>query len=124
MRHLSAYWVKNAASGEYLDLLRLNLHAPYFNAPTYAVYVIWYTAPIKAPVIKIGHGVIRDELQKARNSPQVLEFGNSGQLKVSWIEVDQAISHRVQAYLYGKYQPILNDAPAIPNKSLVAVNLL
>jgi hypothetical protein len=105
---LPVQWVKNA-SGDFLDLLRLNLDAPYFANPREGVYVIWYTGIKKAPVIKVGQGNIRDRLAAHRSNTQITQYSDSGQLKVSWVVVDREYFDGVEAFLYDYYKPLVGE---------------
>ena len=54
-------WVKNSSNGQYYDLLRLNLSAPYFTGRR-GVYVIWYITPTGGKAIYVGQGNIAERL--------------------------------------------------------------
>ena len=101
-------WIKGVGGG-FLDLLLLDLRATYFTPPKSGVYVIWYTGPAKAPVIKIGQGNIHDRLMIERVSPQITQFSSAGQLKVSWIIIDSGSFDGVEAYLYDYYKPLVGE---------------
>ena len=105
---LDVYWVKNTA-GDYIDLLRLNLDAPYFNTPQRGVFVIWHTGVRKAPVIRVGQGDIRERLRALRSDPLITMYSTQGQLKVSWVIVDEDKLDGVEAFLYDHYKPLVGE---------------
>jgi hypothetical protein len=114
MQPLKVQWVKSVG-GDYLDLLRLDLKSTYFATPLSGVYVIWYAGPSKAQVISVGQGNIHDRLLARRADPQITQFSNQGQLKVSWVILDgqpQTVFDGVEAYLYDYYKPLVGERKA------------
>ena len=69
------FWIKNTQNNDWFDLLRLNLDAPYFLGKR-GVYVIWYTSPGAAKVVRLGSGVISERLREHRSSPDILRYAS------------------------------------------------
>ncbi len=105
---LPVRWVKSVG-GDFLDLLRVNLEAPYFAAPVLGVYVIWYTGAKKAPVVKVGQGNIKDQIIANRTNIQVTQYSASGQMKISWVIVNRQNFDGVEAFLYDYYKPLVGE---------------
>ena len=117
----NAVWIKNTQNNEWFDFLRLNLGAPYFANGKKGVFIIWYVSPGASKVIKIGSGVLAEQLKNLRLNPQILEFSKSGPLKVSWVAVNGVLKEEhllgVERYLYDAYNPLVgekNSAEPIP----------
>ncbi len=111
-------WIKNTINGEYFDLLRLDLGAPYFINKS-GVYVIWYASPSGSKVIRVGQGSpISDRLREHRMNPQINQYAAYGPLKVSWVVLPRnpELFDRIEAYLYDYYRPVVGErAPnAVP----------
>jgi len=100
-------WVKNSTNGQYYDLLKLNLSAPYFLNRR-GVYVIWYTTPTGGKAIYIGQGNISERLTEHRNNPRIMQYASLGQLKVTWAEVREDLLNSIEAGLYNDYTPTEN----------------
>lgn len=111
MQPLNVQWVKSVV-GDYLDLLRLDLTSSYFSEARSGVYVIWYAGPGKSAVIRVGQGNIHDELSIRKADPQIAQFSSQGQLKVSWIVIDQKNFDGVEVYLYDYYKPLVGERKA------------
>jgi len=121
----TAVWIKNTQNNEWFDFLRLNLDAPYFSGNRKGVFMIWYVSPGKSRVIKIGSGILADQLKNIRTNPQVLDFTKNGPLKVSWVTINGILKEEellgVERYLYDTYSPLIGE------KSLgdsIKINLL
>jgi hypothetical protein len=119
-------WVKNTQNNDWFDFLRLNLDAPYFFGKK-GVYVIWYTSPGIAKVVRVGSGVLADRLKEHRSNPEITKYSNSGQLKVSWVVVDKVafFEHEMEGaekYLARVYSPLVGDR--FPNIPEVPINLI
>jgi len=110
---MQVIWQKNTQNNEWFDLLRLDLDAPYFTNPAIkkGVFVIWYTAPSLAKVIKIGSGNLAEQLKNLRTNPSILQYSNIGQLKVAWIAVNGVLQEsqmpNVEVFLNKKYSPLI-----------------
>lgn len=116
-------WVKST-SGEWLDLLGLNLAGSYFATPRNGVYAIWYKTPSQSPVIKVGQGNIAERLAAERTNPEVLKFASLGPLKVSWWPADeQATRNGIEAFLSEKYSPILGSQRFDPSVPRIAATI-
>lgn len=110
---LNVYWVRNTQTNQWFDFLRLNLNAPYFVNKE-GVYIIFYSSPSEARVIRIGSGNLKERLEEHRKNPAILEYSRLGQLKVTWVVADNnPLSHEqllgVEAYLARIYSPISGD---------------
>lgn len=119
-------WIKNNQNNDWFDLLRLNLDAPYFYGKR-GVYVIWYTSPAAAKVIRVGSGNIAERLKAHRANNEIIRYSAYGQLKVAWIIVDNVTVFEkeilgIEAYLAKAYSPLVGDN--FPNALLVPVNLI
>ncbi len=119
-------WVKNTQNNNWFDFLRLNLNAPYFGGKK-GVYVIWYSAPTIAKVIRLGSGILIDRLKEHRSNPEITKFSSSGQLKVSWIIADginlrESELEGVEAYLSRVYSPLIGQR--FPERYEIQVNLI
>ena len=123
---MQVIWQKNTQNNEWFDLLRLDLSASYFTAsPKKGVFAIWYVAPGRAKVIKVGSGNLSEQLKNLRSNPIIIDFSKNGPLKVSWIAINGVPQENqmsgVEAYLYDKYTPLLGERPvATP----ISVNLI
>ena len=73
------------------------------------VYVIWYTSPGTAKVIKLGSGNIAERLKDHRQNQDITKYSSYGQLKVSWIILDESELLGVEKYLSRAYSPIVGD---------------
>lgn len=71
---LPVVWQKNTQNNEWFDFLRLDLTATYFAGGKKGVFVIWYAAPNKAKVIKIGSGNLVEQLKNLRANPAILQY--------------------------------------------------
>lgn len=119
-------WVKNSQNNDWFDFLRLNLDAPYFSTKR-GVYVIWYTAPSVAKVIRVGSGHIGERLKDHRSNPDILKFSIQGQLKVSWVLADginllESEIEGVERFLARSYTPLIGDR--FPSDGEVEINLI
>lgn len=108
-------WVKNTQNNDWFDFLRLNLDAPYF-AGKRGIYVIWYTSPSVAKVVRLGQGDIADRLKEHRSNPEIMKFSSVGQLKVSWIIVDNIVISNndlngIEQFLAKTYSPSVGIYP-------------
>ncbi len=106
-------WIKNNQTGEWFDFLRLNLDSQYF-AGKRGIYVIWYTSPQQAKVIRLGQGYLGQRLKEHRANPKITNYSIYGQLKVSWILVDsihlwEHDLNGVEKYLARVYSPTEGD---------------
>lgn len=112
-------WVKNTQNNDWFDFLRLNFDSPYFVGKN-GVYVIWYTSPGLAKVVRVGSGVIVDRLKEHRLNPEVTKYSTFGQLKVSWVVVDnitflESDMEGAERYLARVYAPLIGDRfPEVP----------
>lgn len=109
---MTIIWVKNS-NGQWYDLLSLNLEAPYFTNRR-GVYVIWYSAPGIAKVIKVGQGNISERLKEHRNNPEILKYSQYGQIKVTWAVVDNVTFlethlNGIEAFLSDAYVPLVGE---------------
>ncbi len=111
-------WIKNNQNGEWFDFLRLNLDAPYFNNKV-GVYVIWYTSPLLAKVIRVGSGNIAQRLKEHRANQEITKYSSMGSLKVSWVVADSnpLLPSEIQGaelFLANRYHPLVGDRyPAV-----------
>ena len=119
-------WVKNTQNNDWFDFLRLNLDAPYFLNKR-GVYVVWYTTPSVAKVVRVGSGNISERLKDHRINPTITQYSNLGQLKVSWIVVDTLVINEreilgIERYLTRVYSPLIGDRS--PNDPEIPVTLI
>lgn len=121
---LQVRWVRGT-DGNFLDLLRLNLQSSYFLRHQYGVFIVWSAGVTQAPVITVGQGDIRDRLAALKKHPVVSRFAESGQLKVSWIIINEKYFDGVEAFLYDYYKPIMGerkrDISSIPVDPLLSL---
>lgn len=102
-------WIKNAQNNDWFDLLRLNLDAPYFIGKK-GVYVIWYASPGSAKVVRLGQGNISERLKEHRLNDNIIKYSSYGQLKVSWILLnDENELSGIEKYLARIYSPLVGD---------------
>lgn len=119
-------WVKNTQNNDWFDFLRLNLDSPYFVGKS-GVYVIWYTSPGLAKAVRVGSGIIVDRLKEHRLNPEITKYASFGQLKVSWVVVDNVtfLNSEIEGaerYLARIYAPLIGDRyPDVPE---VEISLL
>lgn len=121
MPSLTINWVKNSSNNEWFDLLRLNLNAPYFLNKE-GVYIIWYSSPSGAKVIRVGQGDIGSRLIEHRSNPEILRYSSYGQLKVTWALVNSQYRNGVEAFLYDSYSPLIGERS--PAAQPISVNLI
>ncbi len=114
-------WIKNNQNNEWFDFLRLNLDAPYFMGKR-GIYVIWYTSPSIAKVVRVGSGSISERLKEHRSNPEITKFSNSGQLKVTWIIVNESDMFGIEKFLARVYSPLIGDR--FPDEPEIQVNLI
>jgi len=115
-------WIKNSQNNQWFDLLRLNLSSPYFTSRK-GVYIIWYANPQTAKVIYVGSGVIGERLTEHRANPEILKYSQYGQLKVSWVLLENETTMReVEAFLANSYNPIIGER--YPGINPTQVNLI
>lgn len=105
---LQVVWVRNSSNGEYFDLLRLDLTAPYFTVKKVGVYVIWHTSPQGGRVVKVGQSTdIGERLKAHRLDNRITQYATYGALKVTWILLDPSFLDGVEAYLHNIYRPLV-----------------
>jgi len=108
----SAIWVRNAQNNEWFDFLRLNFDSAYFRERK-GVFVLWYAAGNQSKVIKVGSGNLSEQLKTLRVTPTVLQYGNYGTLKVSWIIANGNLRedqfNGVESFLFNLYSPLMGD---------------
>lgn len=115
-------WIKNSQNNQWFDLLRLNLNASYFSGKT-GVYVIWYTNPQAAKVIYVGSGIIGERLAEHKTNPEILKYSQYGQLKVSWVLINDETEMRgIEAFVANSYNPAIGEK--YPGVNPVPVNLI
>lgn len=114
-------WIKNNQNNEWFDFLRLNLDAPYFLGKR-GIYVIWYTSPSIAKVVRVGSGNISERLKEHRSNPEITKFSNSGQLKVTWIVVNESDVPGIEKFLSRVYSPLIGDR--FSDEPEIQVNLI
>ncbi len=101
-------WLKNTQNNEWFDFLKLNLDSPYFVNKR-GVYVIWYTSPSFAKAVRLGQGNIAERLKEHRANPNITRYSSSGQLKVSWIILNDYELSGVEKYLARIYSPLVGE---------------
>ncbi len=121
MPELEVEWIKNQNNNQWFDLLRLNLDAPYFQDKE-GVYVIWYSGPSEAKVIRVGQGHIGTRLKEHRANPEITRYSYSGQLKVTWAIVDRRDRDGAEAFLFDSYKPLVGERS--PDVQPISVNLI
>ncbi|HCM81891.1 MAG: hypothetical protein UW22_C0002G0008 [Candidatus Gottesmanbacteria bacterium GW2011_GWB1_44_11c] len=114
-------WIKNQNNNQWFDLLRLNLDAPYFQ-DKYGVYIVWYSGPSEARVIRIGQGHIGTRLKEHRVNPEITRYSYSGQLKVTWAIVIEEYRDGIEAFLFDSYKPLVGERS--PDVQPIPVNLI
>lgn len=118
---MQVQWVKNSTNGQWFDLLRLNLSAPYF-IDKFGVYVIWYSSPGSSRVIRVGQGDISSRLKEHSSNPEIMKYSQYGQLKVAWAIIDPRYADGVEAFLFDTYQPLIGERK--PAAQPIPVNLI
>lgn len=115
-------WIKNSQNNDWFDFLRLNLDAPYFSNKR-GVYVIWYASPSTARVVRVGSGNIGERLRDHRSNVEITKYSAHGQLKVSWIVVDNENEIQgIEVFLADFYSPLVGENfPRVPS---IRVNLI
>ena len=119
-------WVKNTQNNDWFDFLRLDLESPYFVGKN-GVYVIWYTAPNSSKAVRVGSGIIAERLKEHRSNPEITKYSNFGQLKVSWVVIDNISffgneMEGAERYLARVYSPLIGDR--FPNVPEVEISLI
>ena len=110
---LSVKWAKYKKQG-WCKLNTLNLDQVKANGN----FITWKPQN-KNNVIRIGHGIIANELQALRNSSLIARFGDD--LLVTWASVQDQYQDGVERFLYEQYSPVSVDRVA--NARLVFVNM-
>lgn len=115
-------WIKNSQTNDWFDFLRLNLDAPYFLGKR-GVYVIWYTSPGLAKVVRLGQGNISERLKEHRSRPDIMQYASYGQLKVSWVILNENELFGVEKFLSRIYSPLIGDRYPVEIQE-IPVNLI
>lgn len=123
---MNVNWVRNTQNNEWFDFLKLSLDSPYFTNKE-GVYVIWYTSPSTAKVVRLGSGNIAERLREHRSNQDILKYSAFGQMKVSWIVTDnnpvkESDLVGIEAFLASAYSPLIGDR--YPNVIHTIVNLI
>ena len=120
MPPLPVTWQKNSQNNEWFDFLRLDLDSSYFSLGKKGVFIIWYTSPAGGRAIRVGSGVLADQLKALRTNPSIVQYSTNGPLKVSWVAVNGVLQESqmagAEAFLYDLYKPLVgekNPAPPI-----------
>lgn len=113
---MNIFWCKCMLQSR-CRLTILNLNNDHFNN-LIGVYVIWYGNDTKN-VVRVGKGIIRDELIKSKSDEKVLAYGPD--LFVTWAEVPEASLDGVEAFLCKELNPILTQT--IKCSELITVKL-
>ena len=123
---MTVNWTRNTQNNEWFDFLKLNLDSPYFSNKK-GVYVIWYTSPLAAKVVRLGSGNIAERLKEHRSNQDILKYSGLGQMKVSWIIADNnpvkdSDLLGIEAFLANHYSPLIGDR--YPDVTPIQVNLI
>jgi hypothetical protein len=113
-------WMKQNKSGTpvWCDLFDVPVEHDQFNAEQ-GVYVIWHHG--QNPVLRVGHGSIRERLVAERRNHDLIELHEQGPVFVTWGSVSTDSQDGVTRYLIDMLEPkrILDDPEATP----IEVNL-
>ena len=115
-------WIKvrraGAAVESWSNLFALDLFHEHFNGLE-GVYVVWHKG--RNPVLRVGQGVIRKQLQAMRRCLDLIEVGREFEVFVTWASVGPDRRRGVERYLCEMLSPqILVQHAAVPT---IEVNL-
>jgi hypothetical protein len=113
---MNVLWIKCILQSR-CRLSLINLNNEHFDNLT-GVYVIWCRDGLNNTV-KVGKGIIRDELFKIKNDKSLLQYGPD--LFATWAEIPRDSLEGVEAFLCGKLHPAVSNG--IKCLDLVDVNL-
>lgn len=102
---MTAEWYR-CKGGVWCNLFKLDLNHKYLE-DMWGVFIIW-TGEEEARVLKVGAGDIQKELITIKRDIAIKAFSNHG-LYVSWAEVSSLKRNGIQAYLFNKLNPIMQD---------------
>jgi len=89
------------------SLINIDLTHPYLDSIE-GVYIIWHGGR-NLRVVRVGQGVVRDRLNVHRKNKAVLQYTNSGPLRVTWATVDARYRDGVERYLTERLEPLVED---------------
>jgi type II secretion system (T2SS) protein E len=114
-------WVKQRKAGteRWCNLFEVSLDDPQFDSLD-GIYVIWQFGP--TPVLAVGHGRIREHLERARLDPRFVEKHETSAVYATWARVDPASVQGVQRYLADVLDPAFFRTASGTARAL-AVNL-
>lgn len=113
---LSVSWGK-CTGGTWCPLETVDLAHNVFDGG--GVYLIWHGGP-EPRVVYVGQAtVMRDRLAAHRSDERILAYRSSG-LYVTWTVLGAAERDAVEAYLAGRYAPLIGDRH--PDVTPTAVN--
>jgi type II secretory ATPase GspE/PulE/Tfp pilus assembly ATPase PilB-like protein len=100
------------------DLQSVNLTDPHFEG-LHGVFASWHGGSSPTPVI-VGHGNIRDELERLRTDPALNPFRPMG-IFITWARAERVLCEGIDRFLTETLQPkVARPAPSAPR---VEVNL-
>lgn len=100
---MKVLWIKCILQSR-CRLALINLKNEHFNNLT-GVYVIWCGNNVNK-IIRVGQGVIRDELMKMKTDETLNRYGPD--LFVTWADVPPESLNGVEAFLCSRLKPAVN----------------
>jgi hypothetical protein len=113
---MNVTWIK--CGDHWCSLENLNLDSV---GDVAGVYIIWHEGN-PGRVVRIGQGnPIADRLSAHRSDEEVLAYGNTGTLRVTWaIVASSTLRNSIERYLADTWTPLVGDA--FPDVRPMAVN--
>jgi hypothetical protein len=98
----------NCTGGNWCQLNSINLSHDALNVK--GVYIIWHgaTKQVKAAVVYVGQGVVRDRLADHRDDARIQAYADRA-LYVTWAAVQTDQRDGVEAYLSMTYAPLVGE---------------
>jgi hypothetical protein len=121
-RTLTVDWIKVRKEGRepeaWSHLFDVDLTHEHFESAE-GVYVVWHHG--RNPVLRVGQGVIREELQTLQTTRNLVEAGQNTVLYVTWARIDRDRRDGVERYLAEMLDPEMCDRS--PETDPIEVNL-
>ena len=118
----TAAWIKVRKPGEETEawshLFDVDLNHEHFEDAE-GVYVVWHHG--RNPVLRVGQGLIRHEIETLLDAPDVIEIGQETVLYVTWAKIDDEERDGVERYLAEMLDPQI--AGPLPDAESIEVNL-
>lgn len=119
MMQLDVNWHK-CEKGRWCDLRDVNFRDPFYENAK-GVYIIWYENEAYIKTVKVGSGILKNEIESSRKDPHVQAYRARRTLKVTWVELPDDEIKGVERYLETTLKPLTGGSYAHSNP--IKVNL-